>query len=82
LVSLRNIDTDINRLSGLPTFQLDPIVRSALDTLRNTIGIANIVRYIPTLETMPSISTTPWELPEIGEQPESETENIGFEPTP
>jgi hypothetical protein len=81
LVSLQNIDQDINRLARQPTFQLDPIVRNALDTLRSTINLANIVRFIPTLEVPTSIPTTPWELPIIEEEPETGTETTGFEIT-
>jgi hypothetical protein len=82
LLALQSMDQDINRLSELSTFQLDPIVRSALDTMRSTINLSGLVRYIPTLETMPSIPTTPWELPVIGEQTESEAGTAGLELTP
>jgi hypothetical protein len=82
LVALQNLDQDIDRLSRLSTFQLDPIVRNALDALRSTFGISNLVRYIPTLETLPSISTTPWELPVIEEQPETGAGTAGLELTP
>jgi len=79
LISLQNIDMDIQTLASQTGYQWDPITKSALGTLQDMLP--SVTPYIPTLETQPSYPTTPWELPKPENQ-QPGTGTTGLELTP